>query len=315
MQFTKATKKKSKLRLALMSPSGYGKTYTALAIGTNLGKRVAVIDTERGSASLYSDKFAFDVLELDSFEPQKYIDAIHAAETAGYDVLVIDSLTHAWTGSGGALEMADTVAAKSSARNTFTAWREVTPIHNAMVDAILRSPLHIIVTMRVKTEWVLEENERGKKVPVKKGLEPVQRKGMEYEFTVVADMHENHAMTVSKTRCSALDGKMFKLPGKDVADVLINWLNDGAEAQTNPAPQPAATPLESALAASVESLWPQWLSRQQSVLRNGAKGGAGGLLEAWAEVTEDVAKLCPPSDVVAAITATKDELKKNLGAS
>lgn len=305
MTFSRATKKKAKLRLALMSPAGYGKTYSALAIATTLGKRVAVIDTERGSSELYSDIFSFDVLNLDTFSPQQYIDAIHAAGKAGYDVLIIDSLSHAWSGIGGALEQVDNAAARSSSKNKFTAWREVTPLHNAMVDAILRAPMHVIVTMRVKTEWVLEEDERGKKVPVKKGLQPIQRDGLEYEFTVVADLHENHAMTVSKTRCAALDGKMFRNPGREVAELLLGWLNDGADE--------APTPLEKTLAASVDAAWPRWVASQQSLLREAAKKGQ--LLEAWTEVSAEIKKLSPPTEYVAAVKATKDEIKATNGAA
>lgn len=313
MTFQKATKKKAKLRLALMSPAGYGKTYTALAIGTVLGQRVAVIDTERGSSELYSDRFSFDVLSLDTFSPQNYIDAIHAAEKAGYDVLVIDSLSHGWSGIGGALEQVDNIAARSTSKNKFAAWREVTPLHNALVDAILRSPLHIIATMRVKTEWVLEEDERGKKVPVKKGLQPIQRDGLEYEFTVVADLHENHSMTVSKTRCDALDGKVFRKPGRDVAELLLSWLNDGAEAGPGVVSAPATSPLERQLAASVDAAWPKWLSGMQAQLRDAA--AKGQLLEAWVDATDEIKKMCPPSEYIDALKATKDELKSANGAA
>lgn len=315
MQFQKATKKKAKLRLALMSPAGYGKTYTALAIATGLGARVAVIDTERGSSELYSDRFSFDVLNLSTFSPQSYIDAIHAAEKAGYDVLVIDSLSHGWSGIGGALEQVDNIAARSSSKNKFAAWREVTPLHNALVDAILRSPLHIIATMRVKTEWVLEEDERGKKVPVKKGLQPIQRDGLEYEFTVVADMHENHSMTVSKTRCPALDGKVFRNPGRDIAELLTNWLNDGAEASSSPILPPTieAPSLVKALAASVDAAWPRWVTNAEESLRLAAK--EGHLLEAWSNVVDDINKLHPPTEYVEAVKAIKDDLKRMNGAA
>ena len=141
LSFAKATKKAAKLRMALIGPSGAGKTYTALAIGTSLGEKVAFIDTEHGSASKYAgrDGFNFDVLELDSFHPQTYIDAIKAAEQAGYDVLVIDSLSHAWMGKDGALELVDKAAKRSQSTNTFAAWRDVTPLHNALVEVMIQS--------------------------------------------------------------------------------------------------------------------------------------------------------------------------------
>lgn len=231
LSFTKATKTQSRLRLALVGPSGSGKTYTALTIAQHLGKRVAVIDTERGSASKYADIFTFDVLNLDTFSPLTYVDAIKAAEAAGYDVLVIDSLSHAWMGKEGALEQVDNAAKRSSSHNSYTAWRDVTPMHNALIDAMLQSRCHIIGTMRSKTEYVIEEDERGKKVPRKVGMAPVQRDGLEYEFDVVGDMDLENNFLVSKTRCPALTGKVIKKPGKPLADTLAAWLSDGAKPQ------------------------------------------------------------------------------------
>jgi hypothetical protein len=231
LTFTKATKNQARLRMAITGPSGSCKTYSALSVGQHLGKRVAVIDTERGSASKYAGEFDFDVLELDSFEPGKYVEAIRAAEAAGYDVLIIDSLSHAWIGKGGALEQVDKAAAKSQSKNTFFAWRDVTPQHNSLVDAMLRSKCHIIVTMRAKTEYVIE-NVNGRQAPTKIGLAAIQRDGIEYEFDVAADMNLQHQFIPSKTRCRELDGQVIQNPGKQLADILNAWLSDGA-----PAPQ------------------------------------------------------------------------------
>jgi hypothetical protein len=230
--FQKATKQQSKLRLAIDGPSGSGKTYTALSVGSHLGERMAVIDTERGSASLYSDIFSFDVLNLETFSPLTYAEAIRAAVTAGYDVIVIDSLSHAWMGKDGALEQVDKAAKRSSSGNSFTAWKDVTPMHNEMVDTILQAPVHIIVTMRTKTEYVIEKGDNGKSTPRKVGMAPIQRDGMEYEFTVVADMDLENNFIVSKSRCSTLSGAVIKKPGKDVADILLKWLNDGSPVPT-----------------------------------------------------------------------------------
>jgi len=224
-RFQRATKKRARLRLALAGLSGSGKTWTALELGRELSEngKVAVIDTERGSASKYSDVFTFDVLELESFEPRNYIDAIKDAERAGYDVIVIDSLSHAWSGKGGALDQVD----KGGGR--FDAWRNVTPQHNALVDAILGSSAHIIVTMRSKTEYVVEKNEKGKSEPRKVGLAPVQRDGIEYEFDVTADLDDRNVVKIGKTRCSALAGRLFQHQNKEIAAVLKAWLSDGAE--------------------------------------------------------------------------------------
>lgn len=228
VQFEKATKTQARLRMAIISPSGGGKTYTALKVAAALGKRVALIDTERGSASKYAHEFNFDVLELTSFDPRLYIEAIKAAQAAGYDVLIIDSLSHAWAGTDGLLEQHDRVAKKMKSRNTWAAWRDVTPIHNQLIDAMLQADLHIIATMRVKTEYVVEKDDEGKMVPKKVGLAPVQRAGMEYEFDVVADMDLEHNFMVSKTRCSALDQATIKNPDGELSQKLLVWLSDGA---------------------------------------------------------------------------------------
>ncbi|MDE1971139.1 MAG: AAA family ATPase [Patescibacteria group bacterium] len=231
--FKPATKEKSKLRLALMGPAGSGKTYTALAVGSNLGKKIALIDSERGSASKYADLFKFDVCELESHHPDKYIGAIKDAERAGYDVLIIDSLSHAWMGKDGVLEFVDKEAAKAQSNNSFAAWRKATPLHNDLVDAVLNSPCHVVVTMRSKMEYVLEENERGKKVPRKVGMAPVQRDGVEYEFDVTADLNLDHDLIVGKTRCHLVDGLVVRKPGKEFAEKLLGWLENGTTSAPN----------------------------------------------------------------------------------
>lgn len=226
-RFKRATKSQAKLRMALMGPSGSGKTYTALSVAASIG-RVAVIDTEHGSASKYGDRFTFDVLELTDYHPKQYIDAIQAAGEAGeYDTLVIDSLSHAWNGTGGVLEIVDKAAKRSDTKNTFAAWRDATPLHNQLVEALLAAPLHLIVTMRSKTEYVLERDERGKMFPRKVGLAPVQREGMEYEFDVVAEMDMQNTLTVTKTRIPKLTGKVIPYPGAALGDTLKAWLLEG----------------------------------------------------------------------------------------
>lgn len=240
--FHPATKSRARARIALVGPSGSGKTYSALAIAAGLGKRVAVIDTERGSASKYAGlpgMPAFDVLELDTFAPETYVAAIAAAGNAGYDVLVIDSLSHAWMGKDGALEQVDRAAKRSQSGNSFAAWRDVTPKHNALVDAMLASTCHLIVTMRAKTEYVMETNSRGKQEPRKIGLAPIQRDGMEYEFDVVGDITLDHELIISKTRHPAFDGRVIKLPGRDFGAAIGAWLSDGTPAPTRVV---AATP-------------------------------------------------------------------------
>lgn len=230
--FKRAERKQAKLRLALCGPSGAGKTYSALLIAQGLGGKIAMIDTERGSGELYADLCDYDVAQLTPpFTPDRYIELIRDAETAGYNVCIIDSLSHAWSGEGGVLDLHDRAA--RVVKNSFTAWREVTPQHNALVDALLNADMHIIATMRTKTayEMVEETNTSGKKVqkPVKIGLAPIQREGMDYEFTVVFDLSlDGHIASTSKDRTSLFDGQYFT-PGLETGWKLLEWLNTGKD--------------------------------------------------------------------------------------
>ncbi len=244
MEFKRATKESSKLRLGLIGPAGSGKTYTALTVAKRFGGRVAVIDSEYGSASKYADLFEFDVLELKSFSPTDYVNAIKAAEQAGYDILIIDSLTHAWSGKNGALELVDKATARMKSGNSFAAWREVTPLHNQMVDSIMASKLHVIATLRSKTEYVMEEDSRGKKVPRKIGMAPIQRDGFEYEFDVVGDMDYENRLIITKTRCPELAGAVITKPGKEFADTLKAWLGDVSNGDKQARPKPVTPKLE-----------------------------------------------------------------------
>jgi nucleoside-triphosphatase THEP1 len=241
MGFKKATKAAAKLRLGLIGPAGSGKTMSALRIAHGLGGRVAVIDTERGSASLYSGErgLDFDVLELESYEAEKFIQAIAQAEAAGYDVLIIDSLSHAWAGKGGILEFVDK-AAKRSGGGSFSGWRDATPLHNQLVDAILGAKLHIICTLRSKVEHVIEQV-NGRTQVRKVGLQPVQRDGLEYEFTVVGDVTQDHELIITKTRAAWLKDQIIREAGEDLGRQLAAWLSDGLPSPVASAPTPART--------------------------------------------------------------------------
>lgn len=226
--FRKAERKQAKLRLGLVGPAGSGKTYGALLVAMGLGGRVAMIDTENGSGDLYAGLGDYDVCTLSApYEVQKYLASIKEAEAAGYDVLIIDSLSHAWAGEGGLLDQQGRIA-DSGRGNSYTAWRQVTPWHNKLVEAMLTSPCHIIATMRAKTEYVQEQNERGKTEIRKVGLAPVQRDGMDYEFSVVFDLSASHTAQASKDRTSLFDGRVFQL-GKDTGAALREWLEHGKE--------------------------------------------------------------------------------------
>lgn len=244
MAFVKASKKQQKARVALIGPPGSGKTYTALTIGKDLGNRVALIDTERGSASKYAGDVAdFETSDLDGhYSPNDYIREIREAARAGFDVLIVDSLSHAWEGEGGILDQVDKRGGK------FDAWRDMAPQTRALIDAILTYPGHVIATMRVKTEYVVEQVEkRGGRIvsePRKVGLAPKFKEGLEYEFDVVGTLDEENVLRVSKSRAPALSGQIIAKPGKQFADALRAWLDDGAPAPARvepaPAPQPAA---------------------------------------------------------------------------
>jgi hypothetical protein len=235
LQIKKAVRQRKKLRIAVDGPSGAGKTYTLLRLAHEMVRRgamkkIVVIDTERDSASLYAGvspdgyPWEFDTIALDGYAPTEYTAAIHLAEKHGYDGILIDSLSHAWEGEGGALDLVD----QKSTGNNWAAWKDVTPLHRRMVDAILQSTAHVLVTMRTKTEWTTEKDHRGKTVPVRVGTKSVQRDGMEYEFDVWGRMDREHQIHIEKTRCGAMDGGSAIKPGGAFWTPLLDWMEGAA---------------------------------------------------------------------------------------
>ena len=220
MPFQKATKQDIRLRLALQGPSGSGKTRSALEIATHLGERIALIDTEERSSCRYAHLFDFDVEHLGDYHPNKYISAIREAR-GQYDVLIIDSFSHAWFWE---LEAVD---------KNFRNWAAVRPLERQLLKAIISFPGHVIVTMRSKTEWLLEEgkNKSGKAttVPKKVGTASVQSPGVEYEFDLVGELDLQHVLRVTKSRFDSLDGLEMPLPGKEFAVLLTGALLEGGE--------------------------------------------------------------------------------------
>jgi hypothetical protein len=190
-----------------------------------LGGKVGLIDTEHGSGHLYAHLGDYDVIEIAApYAVSKYIEAIKTFEEAGYTTIIIDSLSHAWAGDGGLLDKQGKLADRGT--NSFAAWRTITPEHNALVDAMLRSRCHIIATMRAKQDYVLEVNDKGKQTPKKVGLAPVQREGMEYEFTVMLDVDMAHVASASKDRTGLFDGRFFKITS-ETGKELLAWLETG----------------------------------------------------------------------------------------
>jgi hypothetical protein len=238
MQIRKAERKKAKLRLGIAAPSGAGKTYSALLMAFGIGGKVGLIDTEHGSGDLYAHLGDYDVISIEApYTVSKYIQAIEAFEAEGYTTIIVDSLSHAWAGDGGLLDKQGKMADRGT--NSFAAWRTITPEHNALVDAMLQSPCHIIATMRAKQEYVLETNEKGKQQPKKVGMAPVQREGMEYEFTVMLDVDMHHVASASKDRTSLFDGRFFKISA-ETGQELLAWLETGTEPPPPPRMDPAS---------------------------------------------------------------------------
>ena len=229
MQFQKAERKKSKLRLALTGPSGSGKTYGALLVGKGLGGKIAVIDTEKGSAALYSHLVDFDVLDLEPpYTPERYRQAVKLAVDNGYSVVIIDSITHEWSGSGGCLELNDEIAKAKYRGNTWSAWNDTKARHRAFIDDLLACPAHVIVTMRSKTETAQVEV-NGRKQVQKLGMKSEQNDGIEYEFTTVLDLvHDGNFALPSKDRTGLFppNSNPFKL-SENIGQKLAEWLESG----------------------------------------------------------------------------------------
>ena len=248
MTFQKAEKKGIRLRMALLGPTGSGKTYWMLKILQELSRRngnhvPAVIDSERGSAKKYADIFPFDVSELLTYEPQKYVQLMREAAEAGYPFLGIDSLSHAWAGTGGLLEQKDRAVEKSTSKNSYTAWGKLTPIQNQMVDTMLDYPGHLVVTMRTKMEYIQLKDDQTNKTRIEKiGLQPIQRDGLEYDFDIIGDINLDHDLLISKSRCPLVDGKLYRTGDLNLLlDPLCAWL--GSVDQV-PAPDPLAPQAE-----------------------------------------------------------------------
>lgn len=226
MQLQKATRKKVKLRLGLSAVSGGGKTYSALLLAKGLvgsWEKIAVIDTENNSASLYSHLGDFNTIELAApYTPERYIQAIKTCEDAGIECIIIDSITHEWDGKGGLLEIHSSMTG-----NSFTNWSSLTPRHQKFIDAILQSTSHVITTVRRKQDYEMTKDSNGKTKVEKAGLKEVTREGFEYELTVNFNLDEKHNCTASKDRTGMfMDAPVFKIT-EDTGKQIAAWCNDG----------------------------------------------------------------------------------------
>ena len=226
MKLQQATRQQARIRLGIQGPSGSGKTLGALQVAYGLcadWTKIGVIDTEYGSASLYSHLGPFNVLSLSApYGPDRFRDALHICEQAGMEVIIMDSISHEWDGNGGILDIHNSMTG-----NSFTNWGRVTPLHAAFVQAILQSPCHIIVTIRSKQDYVLTDK-NGKMVPEKVGLKGIQRDGIEYELTTLFEVDIKHNVTTTKDRTSVFAGKPeFKLTPL-IGQQLLDWCNQGS---------------------------------------------------------------------------------------
>lgn len=261
--FKKAQREQVRIKVSIAGPAGSGKTMSSLLMAYGLTKsefpnlseaevweKICLIDTENGSGSLYVGKQvgsttigAYNTIDLTPpFEPGVFVDAIHMAEEHGMNVIIIDSLSHAWAGVGGALDQQGKIAERSG--NSWTAWRSVTPQHNRLVDAMLQSPAHIIANMRAKMEYQQTTNDAGKKQVKAIGMGVVMREGIEYEFTVSFMLDYDHVANSTKDRTGIFDGKYFTIDA-NTGKQMYQWLSSGA-VPTPKTEVPVPTPAPSA---------------------------------------------------------------------
>lgn len=228
MKLQLAERKQAKMKMALQGPSGSGKTMGALLLAYGLCKdwsKIAVIDTENYSASLYAHLGKYSVVNITApFTPEKYIDAINLCIEAGFEVVIIDSISHEWEGSGGILDIHSSMTG-----NSFTNWSKITPRHNAFIQAFLQAPVHIIATIRTKQDYVLSEK-NGKQVPEKVGLKGITRDGLDYDCTLLFDVDIKHNAVASKDRTGLFMDKPEQKITVTMGEQLLEWCNNGLPA-------------------------------------------------------------------------------------
>jgi hypothetical protein len=225
MNLQQAERKQAKIKLGLQSPSGGGKTYSALLLAFGMigyWSKIAVIDTENHSADLYAHLGPYQVLDLERpYSPERYMEAIDICEKAGMEAIIIDSISHEWEGVGGILDIHGAMMG-----NSFTNWAKVTPRHNSFLQRILQSNCHVIATIRSKQDYVLSDK-NGKMVPEKIGLKGVTREGLDYEFTLVFELDIKHQATSTKDRTGLfMDKPSFQISA-ETGQIILNWCKSG----------------------------------------------------------------------------------------
>ncbi|AMA49986.1 AAA family ATPase [Flavobacterium covae] len=227
MQLRQSERRKAKIKMALQGSAGAGKTYSSLLLAQGLTNgdlsKVAIIDTENGSADLYAHLGNYNVLTLTPpFTPDNYIKAIDVCEKAGIEVIIIDSISHCWD------YLLDYHS--SLAGNSFTNWAKIKPLEKAFMDKILQCDAHVIATMRTKQDYVLNQKD-GKFIPEKVGLKAVQRDGLDYEFTIVFDVDIKHFAVSSKDRTGLFMGKPEFVINSTTGRKILEWCNSGTNLQ------------------------------------------------------------------------------------
>jgi len=235
MELKKATRKQVKLKLGLSSVSGGGKTYSALLIAYGLcndWSKIAVVDTENDSASLYSHLGNYNTISLKApFSPERYVEAIKTCEDAGMEVIIVDSITHEWDGKGGIIDISNSMTG-----NSFTNWAKITPRHQSFIDAILQSKCHIITTVRRKQDYEMTKDSNGKLQVQKAGLKEITRDGYEYELTLNLEINTNHAASCSKDRTGLFVGKPEFMITVETGKLIKDWCEKGEPINVTPSP-------------------------------------------------------------------------------
>ncbi len=227
MNLQTASRTKAKIKMAIQAPAGAGKTYSALLIAygiCNDWESIAVIDTENRSANLYAHLGRYHILHLSApFHPERYSEALQVCINAGMQVVIIDSISHEWEGTGGILDIHSAMPG-----NSFANWSKVTPRHNLFVQTLLQSDIHVIATIRTKQDYILTEK-NGKQVPEKVGLKGITREGMDYEFTLVFDLNIKHQATASKDRTGLFADQPAFIPSAETGQKITGWCNKGID--------------------------------------------------------------------------------------
>lgn len=253
-QVKKAKREKIYVKLALMAPSGGGKTYGSLRLASGMAEeikketgkdaKILLANTEQKRGYYYANEFDYDIVDIEPpHNPEKYVELIDFAVSEGYDILIIDSSSHEWEGKGGCLEL------QQQAGGTYQAWGKITPRHNRFIDAIADSPIHIIATMRGKDQYEVNKDDRGKTSVQKLGVGAKQRDGFEYEFTCtfLIDQKTNCA-EVQKDNTHIFEGEGPTLLTENHGRKIIQWANSG-EGYTPVAKKDTTEPLADKLSS------------------------------------------------------------------